>query len=159
GYVLRDDGIWMWIGRRSIDKIHEPGMLDQIVAGGLPHGLSLDENLRKECQEEAGISAELASSAVPVGTVTYERQITRGLKPDTLFCYDLELPENFQPVCQDGEVDEFMLLPLDEVIALVRDTNEFKLNCNLVIIDFLIRHGLISPEEPDYQQLVNGLHQ
>ena len=34
----------------------------------------------------------------------------------------------------------------------------FKLNCNLVIIDFLIRHGYISPEHEDYLFLVNGLH-
>jgi 8-oxo-dGTP pyrophosphatase MutT (NUDIX family) len=159
GYVRKADGYWLWIGRRSMDKPHEPGKLDHIVAGGLPFGLSLKENLRKECEEEAGIEAALADTAIPVGIVSYVRQNERGLKPDTLYCYDLELSQDFQPVCQDGEVDEFMLLPVDEVTELVRDTDEFKLNCNLVIIDFLIRHGLISPEEPDYQQLARGLRQ
>ena len=36
-------------------------MLDLIVCGGQPHGLSVTENLVKECWEEAGIPAGLAS--------------------------------------------------------------------------------------------------
>jgi hypothetical protein len=52
-----------------------------------------------------------------------------------------------------------MLVPIDEVAAIVRETEQFKFNCNLVIIDFLVRHGLIGPDEPDYVAIVQGLHQ
>ena len=41
----------------------------------------------------------------------------------------------------------------------MRETSEFKLNCNLVVIDFLLRHGFIGPEEEDYLELVSGLRQ
>ena len=41
--------------------------------------------------------------------------------------------------------------------AIVRDSDEFKLNCNLVVIDFLIRHGWIDPRSPEYLALVLGL--
>ena len=41
----------------------------------------------------------------------------------------------------------------------MRDGFEFKFNCNLVIIDFLVRHGFITPEEPDYMAIVAGLRQ
>ena len=51
----------------------------------------------------------------------------------------------------------FELLPVAEVMARVRDTDDFKINCNLVIIDFLIRHGFIGPDEPDYLDLIQGL--
>lgn len=34
-----------------------PGMLDHMVAGGLPHGISPLENVFKECQEEVRCSA------------------------------------------------------------------------------------------------------
>jgi hypothetical protein len=81
----------------------------------------------------------------------------RGFRRDVLYCYDLELPEGFVPVNTDGEVSEFMLLPLDEVAAIVRDTDQFKLNCNLVIIDFLIRHGWLAPQSEEYLALVLGL--
>jgi len=40
----------------------------------------------------------------------------------------------------------------------VRSGSDFKFNVNLVIIDFLIRHGYLSPDlEPDYLGLVSGL--
>ena len=62
-----------------------------------PHGLSPQANVIKECGEEASISEELASRAVPVGVVSYEDLQPEGLKRGVLFCYDLELPEDFVP--------------------------------------------------------------
>lgn len=149
----------MWIGRRARDKPTFPGMLDNLVAGGQPIGLSLEDNLIKECGEEAGIPPALASEAVPVGEVRYCAEIDGALKPDTMFCYDLELPADFQPVNTDGELEGFELWPIDQVAATVRDTRDFKFNCNLVIIDFLVRHGWIGPDNPDYAEIVAGLRQ
>lgn len=157
GFVRTARGIEMWIGRRSADRRLYPGHLDNLVAGGLPHGLTLAENLRKECAEEAGMSRDIADRAVAVGAVTYCRDSERGLKPDVMYCYDLELPEAFQPRCTDGEVEAFYRMPVEEVRDIVRDTDEFKLNCNLVVIDFLIRHGLISQTDPDYLEILGGL--
>lgn len=157
GFVRTAQGIEMWVGRRSADRKLYPGRLDNLVAGGLPHGVALAENLRKECAEEAGMSSALADRAIPVGAVTYCRASDRGLKPDVMFCYDLELPDDFVPRCTDGEVETFYRLPVEEVCEIVRETEEFKLNCNLVIIDFLIRHGLIPQEDPQYVAIVQGL--
>ena len=159
GYVRDGEGMKMWIGRRAMSRAHEPGKLDHLVAGGLPLGAVLTENLVKECDEEAGISAELARQAVPVGAVSYCAETGKGLKPDVLYCYDLELPADFVPHPKDGETAEFYLWPIDQVAEVVRDTDEFKLNCNLAIIDFLIRWGHIPPDHPDYLRLVQGLHQ
>lgn len=58
---------------------------------------------------------------------------------------------------QDGEVESFRRLPIAKVAALVAGTDEFKDNCNLVIIDFLIRHGQIVPEQPGYLALLAGM--
>ncbi len=157
GFVRTSRGMEMWIGRRSANRRLYPGHLDNLVAGGLPYGLSLFDNLSKECAEEAGMSAELAGRAVAVGAVTYCRDSDRGLKPDVMYCYDLEVPEDFVPRCTDGEMDAFYRLPVEQVGELVRDTQEFKLNCNLVIIDFLIRHGFIDQNESDYLGILQGL--
>ena len=35
---------------------------------------------------------------------------------------------------------------------------DFKFNCALVVNDFLVRHGLIVPDHPDYVALLRGLH-
>jgi len=157
GYVRDGSGMKLWIARRSADRRVFPNHLDNLVAGGLPWGIGLRDNLRKECREEAGIAERLADRAVPVGAVTYCRDSERGLKPDVMYCYDLELPTSFEPRCQDGEVQEFFLWPAERVLETVRDSDQFKLNCNLVIIDFLIRHGLIDQDAPDYLDLIQGL--
>ena len=157
GYVRDGDELRMWVARRSRCKPTAPGKLDQVVGGGQPVELSPWENLLKECVEEAAMPLELACQARPVGVVSYCLETDRGLRPDILFNYDLELPADFVPVNQDGEVEDFRLLDLDTVAALVRDTDEFKFNCTLVVIDFLIRHGRLSPGEPDYAALCEGL--
>ncbi len=158
GFVRAPDGaLAMWIGRRARDKATFPGMLDNLVAGGQPIGMSLMDNLVKECGEEAGIPPALAGQAVAVGEVGYCAEIDGALKPDTMFCYDLELPADFIPVNTDGELEGFELWPMEQVAATVRDTRDFKFNCNLVIIDFLVRHGWIGRADPDYAEIVAGL--
>lgn len=159
GFVRRPDGIHMWLGRRARDRLLFPGALDNMVAGGLPHDLDLDANLIKECAEEAAVPTSLARQAIPVGIVSYTRVAERGLRRDVLYCYDLELPADFEPRNTDGEVESFMRLHIEEVAKIVRDTDEFKLNCNLVIIDFLARHGLLDPALPGYLALLQGLRQ
>ena len=157
GVVQTDAGLAMWIARRSLSKPTGPGKLDQVVAGGQPAGLSVSENLIKECAEEADIPADLAAGCVPVGAISYVTERPEGLRRDVLFVYDLMLPDDFVPHNTDGEVEDFRLLPIDEVIALVRDTQDFKFNCSLVVIDFLVRHGYIEPDHPDYMDIAHGL--
>ncbi len=157
--IVRDGGeTKMWVARRSRSKQSHPGLLDQIVAGGQPAGLTLMENVIKECAEEAGIPAALACRARPVGAITYFGERPEGLRDDVLFNYDLDLPADFRPFAADGEVEEFYLWSLDEVAERIRDTEDFKFNCNLVIIDFLIRHGVIPADHPDYVDISRGLH-
>lgn len=157
GYVRDGDGLRLWVARRSLCKPTAPGKLDQLVGGGQPANLSLAENLVKECAEEASIPAALAHQARPVGTVSYCLETHLGLRPDILFNYDLQLPADFIPHNADGEVEDFQLLDMDTVSTLVRDGEAFKFNCALVVIDFLIRHGLLDPQEADYPALVEGL--
>jgi hypothetical protein len=158
GFTGAGTGMKMWIGRRGLDRMLAPGKLDQIVAGGQPAGLSLRQNLIKESAEEASIPAELAGKAIAVGGTSYCMERPEGLRRDLLFNFDLELPADFEPVNNDGEISEFYLWPIEQVIETVRDTDEFKFNCSLVVIDFLIRHGFIEPDHADYVELVRGLH-
>ncbi|MES9859898.1 MAG: DUF4743 domain-containing protein [Candidatus Thiodiazotropha sp. LLP2] len=158
GFIRSKDGLKLWIARRASDRRIFPDHLDNMVAGGLPHNMTLTENLYKECQEEASVPPTLVDRAIPVGALTYCTETKVGLKPDTLYCYDLELPKEFIPRNSDGEVAEFTLMSVDELAERVAITDEFKPNCNLVVIDFLVRHGIINPETPGYLELVHGLH-
>lgn len=158
GYVRTETGIKLWIARRSADRINAPNKLDNMVAGGLPYNLSFSENLLKECKEEAGLPQALVNRAIATGAINYCCEVKTGLKPDTLYCYDLELPESFTPRNTDGEVAEFRLMDVQTVVELVRDSDEFKTNCNLVLLDFFIRHGVIGPECEGYLELIESLH-
>jgi 8-oxo-dGTP pyrophosphatase MutT (NUDIX family) len=143
GLVRRSDGLHVWVARRAANKQLDPSKLDHVVAGGVPAGLTPAETLVKEAEEEAAIPASLASLAVPVSTITYAMERPEGLRRDLLFCYDLEVPAEFQPQATDGEVEAFELWPIARVMQTVRDTDEFKFNVNLVLIDLFRRQGLI----------------
>lgn len=157
GFVRRADGLHIWVPRRAHDKPTYPGMLDNTVAGGQPTGFGLMDNVIKECAEEAGIPESIAKRAISVGCITYCYQSGIQLKPDVQYVFDLELPEDFTPAVVDGEVDSFELWPASRVMERVHDTFEFKYNCNLVLIDFFVRHGLIEADDPDYLAIVTGL--
>ncbi len=159
GFVRGSGDTSLWIGRRSQRMAVEPGKLDNMVAGGQPVGLGFRENLIKEAGEEASVPPTLAAQAVPVSAISYTRETAGGLKPDVLFIYDLALPPDFEPRNTDGEIERFELWPVTRVLATVREGFAFKFNVNLVLIDFGIRHGFISPEEPDYLALCQGLRQ
>jgi 8-oxo-dGTP pyrophosphatase MutT (NUDIX family) len=157
GFVRDKDGLRMWVGRRAKEKHTYPGQLDNLIAGGQPVGIGLFDNLIKEAAEEASVPRALAETARPAGVISYVLETDDGLRPDTMFVYDLELPADFTPRSNDGEVEEFYLWPMDKVMDVVANTTKFKFNCNLVVIDFCVRHGLIGPDEPDYVEIVRGL--
>ncbi|CAN4084726.1 unnamed protein product [Withania somnifera] len=146
-----------YFGIKKQRKSTYPGMLDQLVAGGLPSDINCGENLIKECEEEAGIPRSISHKAIPVGVVSYIDIEGYRMKRDVLFCYDLKLPDGFTPHNRDGEVESFRLVPVRQVANIIRKTPFFKANCNLVIIDFLFRHGHIRPEEFGYLRLLQSL--
>ena len=147
GLVRRADGLHVWVGLRARDKAVAPGQLDNIVAGGIPAGLSPDECLVKEAEEEASLPPGLAATARRAGRVSYVMRNGEGLRRDVLHVYDLEIPEGVTPRPNDDEVERFELWPVARVLDAVRRTDEVKFNVNLVLIDLFLREGLVA--DPD----------
>ena len=144
GLVHRADGLHLWVARRAANKRLDPGKLDHIVAGGVPAGLDATATLIKEAEEEAGVPEPLIAQAVHRATICYAMERPEGLRRDRLQCYDLTLPEEFAPEPVDGEVAGFELWPIQRVMQTVHDTDEFKFNVNLVLIDLFVRLGLVA---------------
>lgn len=71
--------------------------------------------------------------------------------------FDIELPEDTVPCNTDGEVECFKLMHAEEVAEIIRTTDRFKFNCNLVLIDFFLRHGIIGTEDAEYAVLCDNL--
>ena len=165
GLVRADDDdpvIRMWIARRAKTKATYGGMLDHMVAGGQPAGRSLMDNVIKECLEEAGVPEEMTRSGIrPAGAISYETYEPRKdvISRAVLFCYDLWLPKEFRPTVVDGEVEDFVLWTLDQVKgSMALDFHDpIKPNCYLVIIDYLLRGGHISPDTPGYLNVLREL--
>ncbi|MEZ5830108.1 MAG: DUF4743 domain-containing protein [Dongiaceae bacterium] len=159
GFVRDHGRLKLWIGKRADNRPIEPGKLDHLVAGGIPLGLGPQECLVKECEEEASIPQSLALRAKPAGAIHYRMEHQGWLRNDTMFIYDLELPADFRPANKDGEIASFRMMDLDEVESILSAGEDFKFNVALVLIDFLIRHGHITPDHSDYSDLALGMWQ
>lgn len=145
GLVDKPEGLHLWIGHRASNKRLDPGKLDHLAAGGVCTGMGPLDSLVKEAGEEAGIPPELTRNVQHVATLRYAMDRPEGLRRDTLYCYDLFLPETFVPTPVDGEVECFKLLPVETVFRIVRDTQQVKFNVNLVMIDLFLRIGMFGP--------------
>ncbi len=150
----------IWLQERARTISAWPGRLDQMAAGGQPVGISVRDNMIKEGGEEALLDASLMEQAVSVGTISYCLNFAEGIRRDTIFLFDLCLPEGIAPRPDGEEVAAFHAIPEKEALAMLYDPAEtrFKPNADLALIDFFVRHGVVTPDnEPDYVRIVKAL--
>ena len=131
----------MWLARRSPTKATDPGMLDNMVGGGIATGLSVADTLVKESWEEAGIEAATARRATRGGRVELLREVAEGVQCEVIHVYDLEVSSDFTPRNQDGEVTEFRSVAFDEVRRLVEESDELTVDAALVALDYFSRRS------------------
>jgi 8-oxo-dGTP pyrophosphatase MutT (NUDIX family) len=156
GLVRSAGDIHMWLGRRSHNKAVDPGLLDNMVGGGIAAGASIAATVIKEAWEEAGIPPALAAAAQSVGTLRICRAQPGGLERETVYVHDLWLDPAFAPHGVDGEVVEFRLETLADAARLIanRSGNDVvTADASLVIADCLIRCDLIAAGTSDYAAL------
>ncbi|KID93773.1 thiamin pyrophosphokinase- protein, partial [Metarhizium majus ARSEF 297] len=168
GYVVTESGLKIWVSRRASNKQTYPGMLDNTAGGGMASGDKPYESIVREAAEEASFPRDyVRKNAKCAGTVSYfdirDERAAAGtevglLQPECIYVYDLEVPRDFVPRPHDLEAEDFRLWDIPELQAALR-RGEFKTNCALVLLDFFIRHGIITPEEEeDYVEIVARLH-
>ncbi|MFP3586979.1 DUF4743 domain-containing protein [Paraburkholderia sp. SIMBA_055] len=135
----------LWIARRSDTKATDPGMLDNVVAGGIGWGFSVETTIVKECWEEAGIPEEIAVRAVAGRTAYVLQSLPEGTQAEQIFIYDLALPADFAPRNQDGEVGEHRLARIDEVARWIEE-GAMTVDASLATLDCLLRRRWIDEE-------------
>lgn len=116
-----------------------------MVSGGLSVGYGIVETAIKEAGEEASVPVQMTKDLVSAGCVSFLFESERGIFPNTEYVFDLELPLDFVPSNSDGEVQAFELLTAEQCLEKVYSP-DFKTTSCPVVVDFLIRHGIISPE-------------
>ncbi len=142
GYLADAQGrpTHLWIAQRAFDKPTDPGRLDNLIGGGVPHGEPPAQTLVREGLEEAGLDGSTLAAARPAGQLTVRRDVAEGLQHECLHVFDLPLPAGLTPRNLDGEVAGFRLLALDEARALAWG-EAMTMDAALVTVDFLHRHG------------------
>lgn len=146
GYCGGGAACEMWLARRSADKPIDPGMLDNLVGGGMSVEATPHDTIVREAWEEAGIPAQLAGAAVPAGTVRLLRTVPEGVQSELIFVHDLELPRRFEPRNQDGEVCGFSRVLADDIAGMLDSGVDVTLDASLVMLSFLLRRGYIALE-------------
>lgn len=136
------DGIVrFWIGRRSPYKAVDPNKLDNLVGGGVAAGEKVEDAVRREAWEEAGVPEHLLHGAECLSERRSLRQVSRGLHRETLYIFDVRLPEGFVPENQDGEVAEFVLMEAHD-LAEAMCGGLLMNDALLATADCFARHGL-----------------
>ena len=160
GFVRHSSkGLCLWLQRRSASKQTWPNMMDNFVGGALADGVGVLETAVKEAAEEANVPESLALQMRPAGSVSFLHLSQRGIHNNTLFIYDLELPETFEPRNVDGEVSEWQLVMVDKVLDIIT-AEDFKVTSSPVALDWLMRHGNlhVGPNSTTDASLTPDLH-
>lgn len=106
----------MWVQRRSLTKPNHPGKWDTLMGGMVSAQDSLHQALARETWEEAGLEVAALTQVVHGGHVDFSRPSREGggvgFMRERIDWFSAQVPEGQVPHNQDGEVDEFALLPI-----------------------------------------------
>lgn len=100
----------VWIGKRSLQKKENPGMLDNLSAGGLGAGESAWDCVWRELDEEAGLKAEQVELNMAHQPVLVSRPVGMGWHHETIYLFNGIVHRNWTPQNRDGEVQGFELM-------------------------------------------------
>ena len=114
GFLPQGD---LWCGRRSDHKATDPGLLDNLAAGGLTAGETPLATAVRELAEEASLHLSDPTRLQGAGVIRTQRLEPQGWHDEQLLVYTLHLSEQETPINADGEVQEFLRLSPDEVVS------------------------------------------
>jgi 8-oxo-dGTP pyrophosphatase MutT (NUDIX family) len=103
----------VWTGVRAMTKHENPGMLDNLAAGGIASAESIDSTLWRELDEEAGLNADDFAWIKPL--TPHELVLSRpllygGWHQETVILFHGQLKPGRRPTNRDGEVGAFQLM-------------------------------------------------
>ncbi len=140
----------MWVQQRALDKANDPGQWDTLMGGMISVNDDLQTALVRETQEEAGLDvAQLHGVAqrgrvsiarptdddVPAGSTTSATTAIPGIgyMVEVIDWFEGVVPNGVVPVNQDGEVAQFQLLEMPELVERLQ-RNEFTLEASMILV-------------------------
>ena len=125
-----------WVQQRSLDKANEPGLWDTLMGGMVSAQDSIESALARETWEEAGLHVDAMTELRRGGEVLLRKPSSdaadAGYVVERVDWYRCTVPDSVQPLNQDGEVAQFALLEMPDLIErLQRD--EFTTEAALIL--------------------------
>jgi 8-oxo-dGTP pyrophosphatase MutT (NUDIX family) len=123
--------------RRAAHKLSDPNRWDNLAAGMIAAGERDRQALVREAYEEAGLRLE----QLPLmrgSRLRVQRPVAEGLMIETVQVFDVQLPDDFAPANQDGEVAAFETWPVEAAVDAI-ERGEFTLQASMAILDALRR--------------------
>jgi 8-oxo-dGTP pyrophosphatase MutT (NUDIX family) len=126
-----------WVQQRALTKPNDPGLWDTLMGGMVPASDTLEQALKRETWEEAGLRLDQLEGLAWGGRLTTRRPAGdgggAGYVVEHIDWYRCVVPPGVVPANQDGEVEEFRLMDAHEVARrLVRD--EFTTEAALILV-------------------------
>lgn len=141
----------LWIARRAFNKPTDPGLLDNLIGGGVPHGQSLAQAVVREGWEEAGLRPAQMHHLVAGRRFVLARDVPEGFQHEEVSVFDLRLPAGLTPQNQDGELHSLALLPVPQALAHAA-AGHMTVDAALVTLDFVLRHRLLVADHQHQHQ-------
>lgn len=120
--LCTDQGVW--IQQRARTKATDPGLWDTTVGGTCCDGETEQESLERELWEEAGLRLDALRRLRSVGWVSLQGPCLvdshPGYQMEHIACMAAHLDADRVPVNQDGEVEAFALVSLDQMRHMMR---------------------------------------
>jgi 8-oxo-dGTP pyrophosphatase MutT (NUDIX family) len=125
-----------WLQQRALNKANDPGLWDTLMGGMVSARDTVQTALERETWEEAGLRLTALEQVRWGGRVDLCKPCSDdafGYVVEQTDWYDCTVPQGVQPVNQDGEVEQFLLLNKRELMAkLQRD--EFTTEAALILV-------------------------
>jgi 8-oxo-dGTP pyrophosphatase MutT (NUDIX family) len=140
----------VWVQQRALDKATDPGMWDTCVGGLVAGDESFELSLEREGMEEAGIDLaamrKLGAVLERGKTITVRRNLVsgeayEGYMHEDLLVWDLNVERAFVPTNNDGEVAQFALWSIDQLIEQLA-AGQLTLEAMLMCAESLQRRGI-----------------
>ena len=115
-----------WVQQRAFDKPNDPGKWDTLMGGMVSAGDTVETALKRETWEEAGLHISNVQSLRYGGRQSNCRPSSdgaAGYMRENIEWYICTVPDGVEPVNQDGEVAQFVLMDEAQLLAAMQSGN------------------------------------
>ena len=129
----------VWVQQRALDKATDPGRWDTLMGGQVAADETVEDALRRETMEEAGLDVAGFMQLEAAPAVSVRRPVPEGEMVERVDVFVGRLAPGVSPRNLDGEVAAFACRPLHDLVARLA-AGDFTLEATLVHGAWLERH-------------------